>query len=179
MLLALSGASVAWFFPARRYMITLMKSVAVELEEALRPVDATYTMLGLYVGFHARFRVSGLREYRALRVLLPRHALLYLPFALARGEKDVLVLEAEPHGGTLFECCETRGKLPRSVKRQLRRVGVASCKGGCPEGLRRLLGEPGVWAVWAAGGAVGAALTPKPGLVARIARSLAEYARRV
>ncbi len=176
-LLAVSGASVAWFFPARRYMILLMKSVAGELEEALRPIDRVYRLLGLYVGFQARFVVRGLREFRALLVLIPRHALLYLPFVLLRGERDTLVLEAEPPGGAIVECLEHRGRLSRTARRQLERTGAFRVKGRCPEGLRRLLEADEVHAVYAAGGAVGVVMEPRPGRIGVIASRLAAYAR--
>ena len=178
-LLALSGASVAWFFPARRYMIMLTKSIVEELEETLHPIDKTYELLGLYVGFRARFIVKGLREFRALLTLIPRHALLYLPVVAVRGERDTLVLEAEPPGGVLFECLETRGRrLHRSARRQLRRVGALGVRNRCPEGLRSLLeSHPEILAVYASGGSLGAIVDPKPGRIGVIASKLAAYAR--
>ncbi len=176
-LLAVSGASVAWFFPARRYMILLMRSVAAELEDALKPIDRVYELLGLYVGFRARFIVRGLREFRALLVLIPRHALLYLPFVVLRGERDTLILEAEPPGGTLFNCIEAKGKLSRTARRQLRRAGAIRADGRCPQRLRELLNADDVTAVYAAGGAVGVVVEPRPGRIGVIASRLASYAR--
>ncbi|AEM38705.1 hypothetical protein Pyrfu_0836 [Pyrolobus fumarii 1A] len=182
LLLVLSGASVAWFFPVRRYMIALIRDVSLELEEALNPVDKEYKLLGLYVGFHAKYRVRGLREVRALLVLTPRHALLYLPIVYVRGEHDILVLEAEPHGGIIGEECVIIRKATRPVRRVLARLGLANarlCGGRRGKMLTELLDScsAGCLAAWITRMGVGIALRPAPGLAAYAARRLASLAR--
>ncbi len=183
LLLALSGASVAWFFPVRRYMIALIRDAAVELEEALNPLDATYTLLGLYVGFKATYIVEGLREVRALLTLVPRHALLYLPIVYARGEHDLLVLEAEPHGGLLGEECSLVRKPTRPVRRTLKRIGLygVTCSTASRRSLvQKLLEEcEACLAAWASRRGLGIAMRPERGTIAPIARALVSLAKRM
>ncbi len=176
-LLALSGATAAWFFPARRYMIELEKSVVEELEEGLRPVDVEYKLLGLYVGFHAVYKVEGLRWVKALLVLIPRHALLYLPIVKARGEHDIVVVEAAPRGGVIHKPCLAYKKLTRSIKRQLERIGVEPRARPCPEKLARLLRYQWIYAVWSTPDTVGVAGVPEPGGMKKALRELVEVAK--
>ncbi len=175
-LLALSGATAAWFFPARRYMILLEKSVAEELEDALRPIDAEYQLLGLYVGFHAVYRVEGLRWVKALLVLIPRHALLYLPIVKLRGDHDLLAVEAAPRGGVIHPPCLEAKKLTRSVKRQLSRLGVEPKPRPCPQRLSKLLEYDWVYAVWSTPDTLGLAGVPAPGAMKDALRALLETA---
>jgi hypothetical protein len=76
------------FFHGRRRNRSIALRVSRELERALEPVDATYTWIGGLIGFHARFAVHGYEKVRATCTLLPRHAPLYLPVALALGRGD-------------------------------------------------------------------------------------------
>jgi hypothetical protein len=76
------------FFVGQRRNRRIALRTARELEEALGPLEKTYTWIGGLIGFHARYGVDGFRDARATCTLLPRHALLYLPFALMLGRGD-------------------------------------------------------------------------------------------
>lgn len=87
-LVLVAGLVGVLFFHGRRRNRSIALRVSRELERALEPVDATYTWIGGLVGFHARFAVQGCEKVRATCTLLPRHAPLYLPVALALGRGD-------------------------------------------------------------------------------------------
>ncbi len=182
-LLALSGASVAWFFPARRYLISVIRDVALELEDALHPIDATYTLLGLYVGFRASYIVEGLREVRALLTLIPRHALIYLPIVYARGEHDTLVVEAEPHGSVLGEECSIVVRSTRPIRRVLRRLGLyrVECRSETRKQLlaKLLEGCDVCLAAWVSRKGLGVVLRPQRGRIAPIITALVSLAKRL
>jgi hypothetical protein len=76
------------FFIGQRRNRRIALRTARELEEALAPIEKTYTWIGGLIGFHARYEVAGFRDARATCTLLPRHAPLYLPLALVLGRGD-------------------------------------------------------------------------------------------
>ncbi len=72
----------------RRLNRAVALRVAREMEDALSPMDTTYTWIGGLIGYHATFSVSGFERFEATCTLLPRHAPLYLPLALVLGRHD-------------------------------------------------------------------------------------------
>lgn len=68
------------FYRGRKRNLWLIKSYAEELEQALRPLDQTYTWIGGYIGFRADYktRTGGLQ---VTLTLLPRHSILFLPIS--------------------------------------------------------------------------------------------------
>ena len=62
------------------------RRTAREAEEALEPLNQTYTWIGGAIGFHATYHLEQGAEVRATATFLPRQSPLYLPVArLLRG----------------------------------------------------------------------------------------------
>ncbi len=93
-LVGVAVASTLQFFRGRRRNIVLLERSVKELEAGLRPVDKNYTVVGLYVGYTAEYRLRDSlvpRAYAAVTTL-PRQSLLYLPFSLATRRYDRVYL---------------------------------------------------------------------------------------
>jgi hypothetical protein len=93
LLLLLSAVARYQFFRGRKLNLMIMKKISGELEDALAPLDKEYTWLGGYVGFKAKYALEK-GEAEVTLTLLPRQALLYLPFSLLinRGDRLYLIL---------------------------------------------------------------------------------------
>ncbi|KSW10710.1 hypothetical protein CF15_07960 [Pyrodictium occultum] len=91
-LIALSSASVVWFFQVRRSMLMRMRAVVGILEDVFRPRDKTYTLLGYLVGFRAVYRLDWPWAGRAwiLYTMPPSHVFLYLPVVVLQRRRDRL-----------------------------------------------------------------------------------------
>ncbi len=64
-----------------------------ELEEAFRPLDKTYTMLGLYSGFRADYVLEGKpKKAFATLGLMPRESLWYYPISMLTLKHDRMYL---------------------------------------------------------------------------------------
>lgn len=82
------------FYRGRRENLKLMRDIALELEEAIKPRDQMYTWLGGYVGFRADYKVSSplINRIEATLTLLPRQSVLHFPFSLLFLRHDRLYL---------------------------------------------------------------------------------------
>jgi len=82
------------FYRGRRQNLRLMRDIARELEEAVRPRDQTYTWLGGYVGFRADYKIATplSNQVQATLTLLPRQSILHFPFSLLFLRHDRLYL---------------------------------------------------------------------------------------
>ncbi len=91
-LLVFSLFIVAVFYAGMRKNMRMAREMATLLEDVFKPVDKTYTWLGGVMGFVADYKVKGFKKIYANFRLIPRHSLLWLPFALIAGRKDTLQL---------------------------------------------------------------------------------------
>ncbi len=91
--------TTATYFMGRKHNVLLMRVYANALEEALRPVDQTYTWVGGYVGFKADYKVKddSFKAVKATLHLMPRVSLMYYPVArfTMRHDKLYLVFESK------------------------------------------------------------------------------------
>lgn len=101
-LVGVAALTTIQFYRGRRKNLELLKRAAEVLEEALKPIDKEYVLIGLYVGYTAYYTLDkGLARKAAITItMLPRQALLYLPFSLLlrRHDKIVFVYELEIPG---------------------------------------------------------------------------------
>ena len=90
----LAGATTYQFFRGRRRNLELMRDYIRELENALKPKDKLYTLLGLYSGFKGTLRIDNeiVREVEVSVGLMPRESLLYYPISLLTLKHDRLYL---------------------------------------------------------------------------------------
>ncbi len=93
-LLALAGVAVLQFYRGRRKNLEILEKSIRIMEEALRPRDKNYTVIGLYVGYSARYLIDrgGVREFEATVLLLPRQSLFYIPIAKITSRFDRVYL---------------------------------------------------------------------------------------
>lgn len=97
MLATLALAMTVWYFRKRRELITLIRDIARELEEVLRPTDKVYELLGYLVGFKARFKLgrSVATDAYVTLTTVPIHSLLYYPIAKLMSRKSMLGMALE------------------------------------------------------------------------------------
>lgn len=93
-ILLLAGITVIQFYRGRRRNLEILEKSIRVLEEVIKPKSKEYTVVGIYVGYHAKYLVdrSGVREVNATVVLLPRQSLLYIPIAIMTSRFDRLYL---------------------------------------------------------------------------------------
>ncbi len=89
---SIAALTIVHFFQGRRINLLVMRTVAQLLEHELRPVDKEYTLLSLYSGFHARYRLGDGKEVETYLILLPRYSILYLPIAKLLNKYDSLII---------------------------------------------------------------------------------------
>ena len=87
-----SALLVWWFYKGVKVNVRRAREVAAVLEDVLCPKDKLYTWLGGVIGFSAEFQVDGFEKVLANFRMIPRHALLWLPFVWVLGRKDNLQL---------------------------------------------------------------------------------------
>lgn len=101
-LVGVAALTTVQFYRGRRKNLELLKQTTDILEDTLKPVDKEYVLIGLYVGYTAYYTLGkGLAKKAAITVtMLPRQALLYLPFSLLlrRHDRIVFVYELEIPG---------------------------------------------------------------------------------
>ena len=83
--------SVIYYFGYRKN-VKIIKSIAIALEDALKPKDKLYTYLGGVLGFSVEYKVDGMKKVLANLRLIPRQSVLYLPFMFITSGKDNLQL---------------------------------------------------------------------------------------
>ncbi len=83
--------SIIYYFGYRKN-VKIIKSIAVALEDALKPKDKLYTYLGGVLGFSVEYKVDGVKKVLANLRLIPRQSVLYLPFMFITSGKDNLQL---------------------------------------------------------------------------------------
>ncbi|MGB9827081.1 MAG: hypothetical protein ACPLSM_01005 [Thermosphaera sp.] len=92
----LGAASAIWFFRQRRRLIVLLRDVVLSLEKHFNPSSKEYQWLGYIVGFKARYVLPGKHRVYLLLTTVPRHSLLYYPFAKIAGRRDRLEIAFNP-----------------------------------------------------------------------------------
>lgn len=90
----LAAVAVLQFFKGRKLNLMLIKYTAEKFEEVLKPKDKEYQLIGLYVGYKAKFEVQckSLKKVEAVVTLIPRQSLLYFPIAMLTSRFDKVYL---------------------------------------------------------------------------------------
>lgn len=91
-----AGAAFTQFFRRRKKnLIILEKSIKI-LEETFKPIDKNYTIIGLYIGYDATYKINvqGIKNVKAVTIMFPRHSLLYTPIAKLTTRYDKIFLVA-------------------------------------------------------------------------------------
>jgi len=90
----LAGASVVWFYKKRRVNLMILEKSIRILEKVYQPYDKKYTVIGIYVGYSALFKVlkKALRTVEVVTLLLPRQSLMYLPISKLTSRFDKIFI---------------------------------------------------------------------------------------
>ncbi len=93
-LMLLAGFATFFFFRGRKLNLQLIIHYTRELEKVFMPIDKNYTIISLYVGFKAMYKVDKLfiRKVELTLALLPRHSFFYFPISLLTSKFDRLYL---------------------------------------------------------------------------------------
>ncbi len=89
-LLVFSLGLIGVYHWGMRYNLRLCRKWAHILEEFFSPQEKEYTWLGGVIGFTAEYKVPPFRQVKVVLRLVPRHSLLYWPFAFFMGRRDCL-----------------------------------------------------------------------------------------
>jgi len=95
-LMALSSASVVWYFKMRKKMLKFLRDFTVELEEVIKPRDKEYLLLGYLVGYKATYTLTDGSNVYVLLTTAPMHSLLYYPIAKALKRENNVVMALKP-----------------------------------------------------------------------------------
>ena len=130
---ALAGATTNQFFHGRKKNLTLMRHYVRELERALKPEDKAYTILGIYSGFKADFKVreSGIERVEASLGLMPRESLLYYPISMLTLKHDRMYLVVRLSKRTKRYCQIVRKDVLRTPKQVS--IRILQKRSGCTE----------------------------------------------
>ena len=153
LLIALSFAITIGFFWGRRTNAILMKSMAKELELALKPKDQLYTFIGGVSGFKASYKLEEehLGKIEATLALLPRQSPVFYPISKVAFKHDRLYLiarlnkkpKAEFHLVSFSYYPVVRGEIPKLEI--VREINVSNHRfralSSNEDFLRRTLGE--------------------------------------
>jgi len=89
--------SVAWFFIMRRKMLRRQVYVIRSIEEAVKPRDQRYWVVGYLVGFTAKYWVKRghVDKVYVSYTMPPYHAFFYLPIIILLGRRERLEVVVE------------------------------------------------------------------------------------
>ena len=88
-IVVLAAIGTYQFFKGRKLNIMLMYFTMKEVEKVLNPIDKTYTLLGMYVGYTAIYDLEGsIKKVEVTVTLLPRQSILYFPISLLTSRFD-------------------------------------------------------------------------------------------
>ncbi len=81
--IGLAGLSVVWFYRKRKVNLMILEKSIRIFEKVYQPYDKKYTVIGIYVGYSALYKIlkKSLKTIEVVTLLIPRQSLLYLPIA--------------------------------------------------------------------------------------------------
>ncbi len=90
----LAGVSVVWFYRKRKVNLMILEKSIRILEKVYQPYDKKYTVIGIYVGYSALYKVlkKALKTIEVVTLLLPRQSLMYLPIAKLTSRFDKIFI---------------------------------------------------------------------------------------
>ena len=90
----LAGVSVVWFYKKRKVNLMILEKSIRILEKVYQPYDKKYTVIGIYVGYSALYKVlkKALKTIEVVTLLLPRQSLMYLPVAKLTSRFDKIFI---------------------------------------------------------------------------------------
>ncbi len=90
LIVVLAGAATVQFFKGRKKNLAMLEKSIRILEKVFKPQDKNYTIIGLYVGYSAIYRLKdpAIKAVETVVLLFPRQSLLYAPIAKLTSRYD-------------------------------------------------------------------------------------------
>lgn len=90
----LAGLSVLQFFKGRKINLAILERSIRILEDVFKPKDKNYTVIGIYVGYSALYKIYRdlINAVETVVTLLPRQSLLYYPISRLTSRFDKIYL---------------------------------------------------------------------------------------
>ncbi len=89
-----AGISTLQFYRGRKQNLMILEYSIRVLEKSFKPRDKNYTVIGIYIGYDATYKVihDMIKNIKAVVLLLPRQSLLYMPIAKLTSRFDKIFL---------------------------------------------------------------------------------------
>ncbi len=90
----IAGISTLQFYRGRKQNLMILEYSTRVLEKCFKPKDKNYTIIGIYIGYDATYKVihEMIKNIKAVVLLLPRQSLLYMPIAKLTSRFDRVFL---------------------------------------------------------------------------------------
>ncbi len=90
----LAGLTVLQFYKGRKINLAILEQSIRILEDVFKPKDKNYTVIGIYVGYSALYKIYKdlINTVEAVVTLLPRQSLLYYPISRLTSRFDKIYL---------------------------------------------------------------------------------------
>ncbi len=90
----IAGLSTLQFYRGRKQNLKILEHSIRVLERSFKPKDKNYTVIGIYIGYDATYKVihDMIKNIKAVVLLLPRQSLLYMPIAKLTSRFDKVFL---------------------------------------------------------------------------------------
>ncbi|MCD6195894.1 MAG: hypothetical protein J7J82_03830 [Staphylothermus sp.] len=90
----IAGLSTIQFYKGRKQNLKILEYSIRVLEKSFKPRDKNYTVIGIYIGYDATYKVIHelIKNIKAVVLLLPRQSLLYMPIAKLTSRFDKIFL---------------------------------------------------------------------------------------
>lgn len=123
----LAGLSVLQFFKGRKINLAILERSIRILEDVFKPRDKNYTVIGIYVGYSALYRIYKdlISTIETVVTLLPRQSLLYYPISrlTSRFDKIYLIIHYDKDKTLLGEAhVVKKGYYRLGIKRNIRGI---------------------------------------------------------
>ncbi len=82
-LVLIAAVSMMQFYRGRKKNLRILEESIKILEDVFKPRDKNYTVIGIYIGYSASFKIDNpiIKNVEAVILLFPRQSLLYAPIA--------------------------------------------------------------------------------------------------
>ena len=124
-IIALAAAATLQFFKGRKSNLSILEQTIKSMEGIYRPLDKDYTIIGLYVGYTAKYKVikRGIASIEATILLIPRQSLFYLPIAKLTSRFDRVFIHYFYRGKVMHEAHVVRkGYYRLGIRREIRGI---------------------------------------------------------
>ncbi len=124
-IIALAAAATLQFYRGRKRNLVILEDTIKSMESIYRPIDKNYTIIGIYIGYTAQYKVikRGIGTVEVTVLLIPRQSLFYLPIAKLTSRFDRVFIHYFYRGKVLHEAhVIKKGYYRLGIKREIRGI---------------------------------------------------------